>query len=225
VDRHEWDERYASTGLLWSAEPNRFVVEELAGLPPGRALDLGTGEGRNAIWLAERGWQVTAVDFAAVGLAKAAKLAEARGASVTWVEADLRDYRPSPAGYDLVLLAYIHLVSDEFETLLNTAATALAPGGTLLVIGHDVDNLAHGYGGPQDPEILHRASAIVSALPGLTVQRAGQAGRPVQTAEGERVAIDTVVRLQRPASPPRPSPQATPGPPQTCDHHDHEVFR
>lgn len=198
MDRQQWDERYAGTALLWSAEPNRFVVEELAGLPPGRALDLGTGEGRNAIWLAERGWQVTAVDFAAAGLAKAAKLAGARGVTVTWVEADLREYRPEPEAYGLVLLAYIHLAGGEFTALLETASSALAPGGTLLVIGHDQDNLAHGYGGPQDPEVLHSADAIVAALPGLEVRRAGQARRPVQADEGGRVAIDTVVRLQRP---------------------------
>lgn len=197
MDRHQWDERYASTELVWSAGANRFVVEELAGLAPGRALDLGAGEGRNAIWLAEQGWQVTAVDFSTVGLAKGAKLAESRGVSIDWVEADLLEYRPVADAYDLVLLAYIHLLPDDFEALLSQAAAALAHGGTLLVVGHDVDNIAHGYGGPQVPEILHRADAVVSALPGLRIQRAGQAHRPVQTPEGERVAIDTVVRAQR----------------------------
>jgi SAM-dependent methyltransferase len=198
VDRQQWDERYGSTGLVWTAEPNRFVVEELAGLTAGRALDLGAGEGRNAIWLAERGWQVTAVDFSGVALAKAAKLAENRGVSgVRLVEADLRDYQPDRGGYDLVLLAYIHLPKAEFDALLHTAASALAPGGTLLVVGHDVDNIAHGHGGPQDPQILHRVDEVVADLPGLVVHRAGQARRPVHTEEGERVAIDTVVRAQR----------------------------
>lgn len=202
MDRDQWDDRYAGTELLWTAEPNRFVVEELAGLPPGRALDLGTGEGRNAVWLATRGWQVTGVDFSAVGLAKAAKLAARHAVRVEWAEADLRDYRPAPGHYDLVLLAYIHLPAADLARLLERAAAALAPGGTLLVVGHDVDNIAHGYGGPPDPAILHRASAIVAALPGLTVRRAGQAARPVQTSEGERVAIDTVVRAERPAAEP-----------------------
>jgi SAM-dependent methyltransferase len=198
VDQHQWDEAYASTELVWTAEANRFVVEELAALPAGPALDLGTGEGRNAIWLAERGWQVTAVDFSAVGLAKAAKLAARRGVTgVRWVEADLREYQPGPAAYDLVLLAYVHLPPDEFGALLQRAASALAPGGTLLVVGHDVDNIAHGHGGPQDPRILHRVQDVVAALPGLTIQRAGQARRPVLTGDGERAAIDTVVRAQR----------------------------
>ncbi len=198
MNRQQWDERYGSMDLVWTAEPNRFVVEELADLTPGRALDLGAGEGRNAIWLAERGWQVTAVDFSAVGLAKGAQLAANRGVTgIRWVEADLRAYQPDQGGYDLVLLAYIHLPKAEFDALLQTAASALAPGGTLLVIGHDVDNIAHGHGGPQDPAILHRVSDVVAGLGGLAIRRAGQASRPVRTDEGERVAIDTVVRAQR----------------------------
>jgi SAM-dependent methyltransferase len=198
LDQHQWDELYASTELVWTAEANRFVAEELAGLAAGRALDLGTGEGRNAIWLAERGWQVTAVDFSAVGLAKAAELAAGRGVTgIRWVEADLRGYQPVPAACDLVLLAYVHLLPDEFAALLAAAASALAPGGTLLVVGHDADNISRGYGGPQDPRVLHRVQDVVAALPGLAIQRAGQARRPVLTGDGERAAIDTVVRAQR----------------------------
>lgn len=198
MEKDEWDQRYAGAELIWTAEPNRFVVEELAGERPGRALDLGTGEGRNAIWLAEQGWQVTAVDFSQAGLAKASRLAGSRNVTVGWVQADLRDYQPAEASYDLVLLAYIHLAAAEFAGLLKTAATALAPGGTLLVIGHDVANLTEGYGGPQDPAVLHRADDIVAALPGLTIRRAGQARRLVHTGDGDKVAIDTVVRAHRP---------------------------
>jgi SAM-dependent methyltransferase len=197
--QEEWDERYAGTELVWTAEPNQFVVEELAGDTPGRALDLGTGEGRNAIWLAEQGWQVTAVDFSAVGLAKAAKLAASRGTTVTWEQADLREYRAEPGAYDLVLLAYIHLPPGQWAAVLAMAASALAPGGTLLVVGHDVANLSEGHGGPQDPQILHRADDIVAALPGLTIRRSGQARRLVDAAGGRAVAIDTVVRAERPA--------------------------
>lgn len=198
MDRAEWDERYAGTKMLWSAEPNRFVVEELAGLPPGRALDLGTGEGRNAVWLAGRGWQVTAVDFSAVALAKAAELAGKHGVTVEWAEADLLEYQPASGAYDLVLLAYVQFPPPELAAVLAAASAALAPGGTLLVVGHDADNIAHGYGGPQDPQRLLRAEAITAALPGLAIRRAGQAHRPVQTEDGTRVAIDTLVRAQRP---------------------------
>lgn len=198
MERAEWDERYASTELVWSAGPNQFVAAELADLPPGRALDLGAGEGRNAIWLAGLGWQVTAIDFSAAGLAKAARLAAARGVTADWVNADLTGYQPAPDAYDLVLIAYMQLAPDAFRSLLGKASSALAAGGTLLVVGHDADNIAHGHGGPQDPERLHRADDIVAALPGLVIHRAGQANRRVQTPDGERVAIDTVVRAQRP---------------------------
>jgi SAM-dependent methyltransferase len=199
VDRQQWNDRYASTDLVWTAEPNIFVARELAGMVPGRALDLGAGEGRNAIWLAERGWQVTAVDFSAVALAKAAKLAAARGLTgISWVEADLRGYQPPPDSFDLVLLAYIHLPHAESDALLHAAASALAPGGTLLFVGHDRDNIRHGHGGPQEPAVLHQAAEVVAALPGLIIQRAGQERRPVPTDEGERTAIDTLVRAQRP---------------------------
>jgi SAM-dependent methyltransferase len=199
MDQTAWDERYAGPELVWGAGPNRFVTEELAALEPGRALDLGTGEGRNAIWLAARGWQVTGVDFSAVGLARAAELARQRGVDVGWVKADLLSYQPSPAGYDLVLIAYIQLPADELARLVRTAATALAPGGTLLAVGHDRDNLDRGYGGPQYPQVLWTAASVAAALDGLTVQRAEQVRRRAQTAEGERVAIDTLVRAGRPA--------------------------
>ena len=199
VDRQQWDDRYASTDLVWTAEPNVFVVRELAGLQPGRALDLGAGEGRNAIWLAEHGWQVTAVDFSGVALAKAAQLAAGRGVTgITWDAADLRGYQPPPGSFDLVLLAYIHLPPAESDALLHAAATALAPGGTLLVIGHDRDNIAHGYGGPQEPTVLYQAAEVVAALPGLIIVQAGQERRPVPADDGERTAIDTLVRAQRP---------------------------
>ena len=94
MDAEGWDRRYEGSDLLWTAEPNRFLVAEVAGLEPGRALDVGTGEGRNAVWLAEQGWRVTGVDFSAVGLEKARHLATARGVEVEWVLADLSHYQP-----------------------------------------------------------------------------------------------------------------------------------
>jgi SAM-dependent methyltransferase len=198
MNQAAWDERYAGPNLVWGAGPNCFVAEELAALAPGRALDLGTGEGRNAIWLAERGWQVTGVDFSAVGLARAAELARQRGAGADWVQADLLSYQPAPAAYDLVLIAYIQLPADELAHLVRTAVTALAPGGTLLAVGHDRDNLDRGFGGPQYPDVLWTAASVAAALDGLAVGRAEQVRRHVQTTDGERVAIDTLVRAGRP---------------------------
>jgi 2-polyprenyl-3-methyl-5-hydroxy-6-metoxy-1,4-benzoquinol methylase len=198
MDQTAWDERYAGPELVWGSGPNCFVAEELAALPPGRAIDLGTGEGRNAIWLAERGFTVTAVDFSRVGLARAAGLAAGRGVSVDWVHADLLDYQPTPGGYDLVLIAYIQLPADRLTALARTAATALAPGGTLLAVGHDRDNLTRGHAGPKDLSVLWAPQVVTAGLTGLTVQQAEQVNRTVTTPDGERTAIDTLVRAVRP---------------------------
>lgn len=199
AEQAAWDRRYSGPDLVWGAGPNRFVAAEAAPLPAGRALDLGTGEGRNAIWLAERGWHVTAVDFSAAGLARAARLAAERRVGVDWVQADLMDHRPAPGGYDLVLIAYVHLPPAGLAHLLHAAASAVAPGGTLLVIGHDHDNIARGYGGPQNPDVLYATETITAELGGLRIRRAEQVTRPVQAPDGERTAIDTLVRAERPA--------------------------
>jgi SAM-dependent methyltransferase len=197
MEREDWDRRYQGTELLWTAQPNRFVAAELGELPPGRALDLGAGEGRNAVWLAERGWRVTAVDFSPVALDKARGLARARGVAVDWVLADLREYRPERAAYDLVLVAYLQLFPAERAAVLRGAAAALAPGGTLLVVGHDLTNLAEGIGGPRDPAVLYTTGSIVAELDGLTVYRAGRVRRPVDTAAGSGAAVDTLVLATR----------------------------
>jgi SAM-dependent methyltransferase len=198
MDQTAWDERYAGPELVWGSGPNCFVAEELAALPPGRAIDLGTGEGRNAIWLAERGFTVTAVDFSRVGLARAAGLAAGRGVSVDWVHADLLGYQPTPDGYDLVLIAYIQLPADRLTALARTAGAALAPGGTLLAVGHDRDNLTRGHAGPKDLSVLWTPQVVTAGLTGLTVQQAEQVNRTVTTPDGERTAIDTLVRAVRP---------------------------
>jgi SAM-dependent methyltransferase len=197
MEREDWDRRYRGTELVWTAQPNRFVVKELRGLPPGRALDLGSGEGRNAVWLAEEGWRVTAVDFSPVALDKARRLAQARGVTVDWVLEDLRDYQSAPGAYDLVLVAYLHLPPVERAAVLAGAAAALAAHGTLLVIGHDLANLTQGVGGPQDPTVLYTPEVIVAELDGLTVHRAGRVRRPVDTAPVPGEAVDTLVRATR----------------------------
>ena len=190
-----WDRRYAGAELVWSATPNRLLAAEVQDHQPGRALDLGTGEGRNAIWLAETGWDVTAVDFSAIGLEKGRKLAQARGVNVSWILADLVDYSPVPASFDLVLLIFIHLARPQFLHLLTSAGSALAPGGTLVVIGHDSSNLRDGIGGPQDPDLLYSAAYVTGALPNFSIRRAEAVARAVQTPDGDRTAIDVVVSL------------------------------
>lgn len=198
MDRDGWNERYAGRDLLWTAEPNRFLAGEVADLTPGRALDLAAGEGRNAVWLAERGWQVTAVDFSDVGLAKGRTLAEEHGVEVDWVLADLLEYHPPERAYDLVAVLYLHVPSPDRRIVLSRAAAAVAPGGVLVVVGHDRDNLEHGHGGPDDPDVLYTVAALVDEVRELEVEVAEQVVRPVATDEGEVEALDTLVRASRP---------------------------
>ena len=198
MDRTGWDARYAASDLVWGGEPNRFVVEELTGVPPGRAVDLAAGEGRNAIWLAGLGWSVTAVDFSGVAIERGRQLAAARGLTVDFVVADVLDYQPERAAFDAVLIAYLHLPAPDRERVLAGAVAALAPGGRILVVGHDRTNLTDGTGGPRDPDILYRPDEIVAELPGLSVRRAEPARRPVVTEDGVVDAIDTVVLAVRP---------------------------
>jgi 2-polyprenyl-3-methyl-5-hydroxy-6-metoxy-1,4-benzoquinol methylase len=196
--KEDWNTRYSGTELVWTATPNRFLVAESADLPVGRALDLAAGEGRNAVWLAEQGWDVTAVDFSDVALAKAHHLADARGVSLLVVEADVTEYTPTPDAYDLVLVAYLHLPEPERSGVLRRASAAVAPEGTLLVIGHDATNLTDGYGGPQDPLVLSTPETVAVAIVGLEIEHAHTVERKVETDDGERIAIDHVVRARRP---------------------------
>ncbi|MFF5173384.1 class I SAM-dependent methyltransferase [Micromonospora sp. NPDC000089] len=200
MDSTEWDARYAAAPeLVWTGEPNRFVVETTGDLPPGDALDLAAGEGRNAVWLAARGWRVTAVDFAAVAVARGRELAAARGVPVDWRVADVTTELPEPDRYDLVLISYLHLPAAQRASVLAGAAAALRPGGTIVVVGHDRANLDGGVGGPQDPTVLLTPEAVVDGLAGLRVRRAGTVRRPV-TADGSTVdALDTLVVATRPA--------------------------
>jgi SAM-dependent methyltransferase len=144
-----------------------------------------------------RGWQVTAVDFSAAGLDKGRRLAQARGVAVDWVRADVRDYQPEVASFQLVLVACLQLREAELDGVLRRAATALAPGGVLLVVGHDVTNLTEGAGGPPDPAVLYTPESITRSLSGLTVVRAERVRRPVAIADGHRQAVDTLVRATR----------------------------
>jgi SAM-dependent methyltransferase len=199
VNREHWDERYGTEELIWKAEPNRFLVEELDALPPGRALDVACGEGRNAVWLASKGWRVTGVDFSRAGLAKAKQLATDRGVEVTWVEADVVEWQPPMASFDLVVVMYLHLPAEQRRRALAHTAAALAPGGVLLVVGHDTSNLLKGTGGPQDPAVLFGPDEIVQDLSGLQIERAEQVKRTVVTDAGEATAIDALVRAVRPS--------------------------
>ena len=196
--REDWNARYASSELLWTAEPNRRFASEVEELEPGRALDVACGEGRNAVWLAEHGWRTTGVDFSDVALAKAEQLATSHGVEVEWVLADALEYEPERGSFDLVAVLYLQLRHDEHARVLRSAAGALAPGGTLIVLGHDTTNLAHGHGGPRDAAVLFTPDDVVAELGGLVVERAETVSRTVALDEGEATALDALVRARRP---------------------------
>jgi SAM-dependent methyltransferase len=192
MDAAAWDARYAAADLVWSAEPNRFVAAELTDLPPGRALDLAAGEGRNAIWLARRGWDVTAADYSRVALDKGRRLAG--DVTLRWVCADATTWDEASA-YDLVVIAYLQLPAAERRASVRAGYAALRPGGTLLMIGHDSLNLTQGTGGPQDPSVLYTAEDLLADLAGEEFEtvRAERVTRPV----GDTTALDCLVRLVR----------------------------
>jgi len=191
MNRQAWNERYAAQPLLWDIDPGPFLSGEVGGVAPGRALDLGAGEGRTALWLADAGWKVTAVDFSDVAIERGRRRAESAGVAgaIEWVREDLADYSPAGRTFDLILSMFVHLPAPERRRMLGLAADSLAPGGVILVVGYDTTHVAEGRGGPRDAAVLYSPEDIADDLPGLRIER------------GERVrvgdAVDTVVRARR----------------------------
>lgn len=192
MDAQDWDSRYAAV-QQWSDEPNALAATLLSPAPPGRALDLAAGEGRMALWLAQRGWEVTALDFSGVGLQRGKARAAGLGVDVAWQVADATTADFGDRRYDLVLVLYLHLETERLLPVLNRAAAAVATGGSLLVLGHDRENLTRGFGGPQDPAVLYDVDMLGAAAHDLKVERLEQVERPV----GEHVAVDTLLVARR----------------------------
>ena len=198
MDAGDWDRRWTDKLLHAHGEPSSIVLDALEGLAPGRALDLGCGNGRHAMWLAERGWRVTAVDFSTEALRQARERAAATGVEVDWVEADLAAYEPERQAFDLVLVAYLHVPQRERAAIHAKAAGAVAHGGTLLLVGHDLTNIGTGAPGPTNPSLLYTPADIVRELPDLEVERAEQVRRPTELEDGSPVeAVDALVLATR----------------------------
>lgn len=195
MDRHSWDERYAASDRTFTSEPNRLVREEVEPLAPGLALDVATGEGRHARWLAGLGWRVIAVDFSLVGMGKArAVSAASAGRQVAWLVADVHDMRLPRATFDLVLMSFFHPRPAERAVLHGRVARTLVPGGHLVQVSYDRANLTEGTSGPQDPEVLIDVPDIAASLVGFgfTVHRADTVRLRTPTANGEVDVVDVV---------------------------------
>ncbi len=203
MDRDAWNERYRAAELVWGAEPNRFVAEVLGPREPsGRALDVACGEGRNAIWLAKRGWWGTAVDYSDVAIERARELAATEGVEVEWICADVTVWEPDPEAFALVLVAYLQVRADARSVVLERAATALASGGELFLIVHALRNLTDGVGGPRDPSVLYDPdeTAREARAAGLRVERCEEVLRPVAVDDETRDAMDVLLEARRPTS-------------------------
>jgi SAM-dependent methyltransferase len=196
LDAAGWDERYragAEHGGIWAVEPPRVIAEIVGDLAPGTALDVATGDGRTALWLQQHGWTTTGVDFSRAGL----ELARARpgAGAVDWVEGDIHTWTPARP-YDLIVVGYLHLTDN--EAVLRRIAGWVATGGRLVVVGHDVDNIAAGGHGPADPDVLYTPDLLRAAVePTLIVSRCEQVRRGEDDTEVRgttgREAVDTVL--------------------------------
>ena len=195
-----WDERYAQAAAagspVWSVTPNAWIEQVTSTLPPGTAIDLAAGEGRNTLWLASRGWAVTAVDFSPAGLAIGRARAVASGLEADWVTADATTW-VSPTPVDLVVIAYLQLPAEGLTRAIANATASLAPGGTLALIGHDSENLKHGVGGPQDPTMLYDLETLRWAAAGLDITECRRYERV--TVDGQ-TAIDSILLATKPVS-------------------------
>lgn len=162
----DWDARYAAEPTLWGTDPNSCVRARLGADEPGVAVDIACGNGRNALWLARRGWRVTGVDISSVALKRAQGRAGELGVDVEWVHDDVRLWAP-PGPVDVVLVAYLHLPTAELVTLLAGAATWLRPSGRLIYLGHSRTNHTRGVGGPSEAGVLAEIADLAAAAEGL----------------------------------------------------------
>ncbi|MBP2413863.1 SAM-dependent methyltransferase [Arthrobacter stackebrandtii] len=162
-----WDERYSGSEAVWSGQPNPQLVSEISGMPPGRALDVGCGEGADSMWLARQGWQVTAVDFSNVALRRARQHSSSQAfpGSIAWEHRNLLQWTPPASSFDLVTAQFIHLPSEDREPLFLRLATSVARGGSLLIVGHSAADIQAGARRPQGDGLYFSAIDIAASLP------------------------------------------------------------
>lgn len=197
----EWDARYAEPGFVYGKEPNDFLVSVADRIPPGPVLCLAEGQGRNAVYLATLGHEVTAVDRSAVGLARARELAQERGVRLTTIEADLGQYAVAPGAWAGVVAIFMHLPKPLRSRVYRGAAAGLRPGGALVMEAYRPAQIAFGTGGPKDAALLPDLAELIAELSGLTMEVGREVERDI--AEGSyHLGRSAVVQVlaRRPAS-------------------------
>ncbi|MGD2082648.1 MAG: class I SAM-dependent methyltransferase [Chromatiales bacterium] len=174
-----WDQRYAAAEYVYGTAPNDFLVQVADRLPPGRVLCLGEGEGRNAVWLAGRGFEVTAIDASGVGLKKAQRLAAERGLSIATVQADLADYDPGRGCWDALVSIFCHLPPDLRAAVHRRCVAALRPGGVMVLEAYTPRQLDLATGGPPSAELMMELRSLRAELDGLELEIARELEREV----------------------------------------------
>lgn len=188
--RDLWNQRYSQETPVYGMAPNQFVAERLAGLDPCRVLDMGCGQGRNAIWLAGQGHQVSAVDVSDLAIEQAEEMAAAAGVGVGFSVVDLAVWEPPEAAFDLVLLSYMQAPPSMRVGLHRKAARALGPGGMVFLIAHHKANLEHGIGGPPSLEYLFDEDEVAGDFSTFTIEENERVKRRVDTGDVVGEAID-----------------------------------
>ncbi len=195
-----WDERYAGSDYYYGVEPNDFLREHAAAiLPGGRVLCLAEGEGRNAVHLARKGLDVTAVDGSQAGLDKLARLAARHGVKVAAVRADLADYRIEPGRWDAIISIWCHVPEELRRTLHRGAVAGLKPGGVFILEAYRPAQIGRGTGGPANPALLPTAEALRRELDGLSFEILRELDRDVQEGRGHGGSSAVVQVLARKA--------------------------
>ena len=177
---YRWDERYDQDGFLFGTEPNDFLREQACRIPEGgRVLCLGDGEGRNGVWLAEQGYQVTSVDLSQVGLDKTRRFAKERGVSIETVYADLAEWPIEPQAWAGIVSIFCHMMPDERRHMHPRIVKGLKPGGVFLLEAYTPDQIDKGTGGPSNPDLLVTAEDIIPEIDGLNILLAQDIEREV----------------------------------------------
>lgn len=175
-----WDERYHGAQYVYGTEPNDFLLSQVGQLPHGRILCLAEGEGRNAVFLAEQGFTVTAVDQSAVGLAKAESLAAQRGVSIETIVADLADFSIAPQSWDGIVSIFAHTPPPVRHHIHSEVVRGLKPGGVFLLEAYRPEQLQYKTGGPPVAEMMMSLESLRAELPGLEFESAAETVREVR---------------------------------------------